>query len=522
MPGLLSDLTGLPTSFDSGTASLLDQANIIQAFSYYHYGPNLDGVDGIEEHLTNITSAIANIESDITSIQNINTILPTQTGFAGKALVTNGTTASWGYTSYLSGINSYINATESQLYLAAANVNPSPAYYSAIEIENITTPKVMIQTGDNTNNISSAIASYHNYIEMYSQDTDSGDISIITLGEDGLLEVRGSTETAIGQAGSLTIINGASFSINGTVKELGLPVQTPSENGKYLKTNGTSSGWSTINSISGTGSQAIATNNRIAINVTNTSFPTKSSLLEVDVTSSSPYVGMATGDSSTNDQSFMDVYTNQISIAARNNTTGKIGQVNMWSDTGQVEIRGSDLTVVGQNSSPTAIYGSEFRINSVVKELGLPVQTSNAGKFLTTNGTTASWASVSNLFSRTTATVTTTNISTGATWSGTISLGYSYRILAVETSVPARVRLYDTPAHLISDDPRPIGTDPIGEHGVMMDLVTEIGNLNYNTNPAVDGYNNESPLSINIPIAITNLSGSSNAIIVTVTYIRSE
>ena len=40
--------------------------------------------------------------------------------------------------------------------------------------------------------------------------------------------------------------------------------------------------------------------------------------------------------------------------------------------------------------------------------------------------------------------------------------------------------------------------------------------------PAVQGFNNESPVTTNIPVAVTNLSGSSAAITVTLTLLQAE
>lgn len=45
MPDYLSNLTGGSPNFDFGVPSLDDDANIINAFAAYHYGPNYDGVD---------------------------------------------------------------------------------------------------------------------------------------------------------------------------------------------------------------------------------------------------------------------------------------------------------------------------------------------------------------------------------------------------------------------------------------------------------------------------------------------
>lgn len=123
---------------------------------------------------------------------------------------------------------------------------------------------------------------------------------------------------------------------------------------------------------------------------------------------------------------------------------------------------------------------------------------------------------------RHTVSVTTTSLADLAEWTGTVIMGYSYRILAVTTDAPARVRVYDTAAHRTADASRGIGTDPTTNSGVMLDMVTEPIALTVWTNPAVDGYNAESPISTSIPISVQNLSGGTDTITIDFIYTRSE
>lgn len=82
MPQNISDYTGFTTDYDAGVPTDSDDADIAKAIQRYHYGATYEGVgapDGIEGHLRQLQS-------------NIDSIIPDQTGNAGKVLATNGST----------------------------------------------------------------------------------------------------------------------------------------------------------------------------------------------------------------------------------------------------------------------------------------------------------------------------------------------------------------------------------------------------------------------------------------------
>lgn len=67
----ISDTNAFTTQFDVGVPSQTDPANIIQAFTEYHYGPNYTGVGdpaGIEGHLQTISD---NLQSTIDNLGDI-------------------------------------------------------------------------------------------------------------------------------------------------------------------------------------------------------------------------------------------------------------------------------------------------------------------------------------------------------------------------------------------------------------------------------------------------------------------
>lgn len=173
-----------------------------------------------------------------------------------------------------------------------------------------------------------------------------------------------------------------------------LPSQT-GNNGKYLTTSGTSASWSSISHIDATNAIVDLTASEVfVLSADDLDSPTILASIDVNGSLSSPYIKTKIENTLTNEYSQVYSLKSQVSLFTTDTDTSQVGQVNVWSN-GNAEIKGSSQTSVGQTGSSTLINGSSFTINGDIKELGLPVQTSNSGKYLTTNGTTSSWASVS-------------------------------------------------------------------------------------------------------------------------------
>jgi hypothetical protein len=107
--------------------------------------------------------------------------------------------------------------------------------------------------------------------------------------------------------------------------------------------------------------------------------------------------------------------------------------------------------------------------------------------------------------------------------SGTYNItGYvGYGLYKIQTSVAAWVVIYDSVASSTADSSRAITTDPTPGSGVIAEAITT-GSQTVKFTPAVMGYSDESPPTSNIPIKLTNLSGGTTAITVTLTLIRLE
>jgi hypothetical protein len=124
---------------------------------------------------------------------------------------------------------------------------------------------------------------------------------------------------------------------------------------------------------------------------------------------------------------------------------------------------------------------------------------------------------------RTTATHTTTALAAGASEQSTITLTVGFRLLRIQTSSAARVRLYGSAAHQAADLSRTPGTTPVANAGVLLDYVTTAG-LGIATpadlSPVVDGASTEATPSASIPITVTATDAAT--ITVTLTYVATE
>lgn len=117
------------------------------------------------------------------------------------------------------------------------------------------------------------------------------------------------------------------------------------------------------------------------------------------------------------------------------------------------------------------------------------------------------------------------SLSSGASAASAVDLAAGYRIFKIDTNVPARVRLYTDEAHRDADALRDIGTDPSGDHGVMLEVVTTTELLSLTLSPLVDGATAAGPTSVDgatVPVAITNLDTGSAAVSALFAWIRTE
>lgn len=103
----------------------------------------------------------------------------------------------------------------------------------------------------------------------------------------------------------------------------------------------------------------------------------------------------------------------------------------------------------------------------------------------------------------------------------TVTLAKSYRIISLQADRACRVRLYSTAAQRAADLARPLGLDPSGDHGLIMEVVfTAAGTIRLAPQPG--GSNLEAVPSANIPISVQNRSGGASAVQLTFIYLSQE
>ena len=116
---------------------------------------------------------------------------------------------------------------------------------------------------------------------------------------------------------------------------------------------------------------------------------------------------------------------------------------------------------------------------------------------------------------------TTATLSNDATGELNITGYKTYALLKVQTSAAAWVRIYSDNASRSADSTRSEGQDPAPGSGLLAEIRTAGAETQVIT-PGLIGWNNDSPLTDNIYMYVTNRSGSSAAITVTLTALRLE
>lgn len=122
---------------------------------------------------------------------------------------------------------------------------------------------------------------------------------------------------------------------------------------------------------------------------------------------------------------------------------------------------------------------------------------------------------------RSTASVSTGSIANAATANTSVTLAKGYALYKVQTSAAAWVRVYGNATQRTADAGRSQFTDPQPGAGVMAEVITA-GASTVVVSPAAFGWNDDGTPSSTIPVAVTNLSGSTADITVTLTYLPIE
>jgi hypothetical protein len=157
--------------------------------------------------------------------------------------------------------------------------------------------------------------------------------------------------------------------------------------------------------------------------------------------------------------------------------------------------------------------------------LNLGITDGTTGQVLTTNGSgTFTFTTVgagSGLQTRTTASATTATIANNATANASITGFKTYALLKITTSAACWLRIYSDAASRSADSGRVQGVDPLPGSGVIAEIISTTAQTIV-ISPGTIGFNNETSPTTAIPVAITNLSGSSAAVTTTLTLLQLE
>ena len=187
-----------------------------------------------------------------------------------------------------------------------------------------------------------------------------------------------------------------------------------------------------------------------------------------------------------------DAGTDSITI----NASGGGGSQNLWStitgDSGftTANTTTDNLTIAGGTGITSAVTGDTLTISS---DIG-------------TRGTVAG---------------TTSSIANNASTNLDITGHKGYFLYKIQTSAAAWVRIYSSASVRTSDSARSETSDPTPGSGVIAEAITT-GAQTVLITPFAGGFNDENPVTTTIPCAVTNKSGSTQTITVTLTVVPVE
>ena len=169
----------------------------------------------------------------------------------------------------------------------------------------------------------------------------------------------------------------------------------------------------------------------------------------------------------------------------------------------------------------TSFTGSGSNLTNIVTSLtagsGISIDQSTGAVTVTATGGVGS-----GLQSRTTVTGTTASIGVGATDNITVTAGRSYMLHKVGVSTAAWVRIYTDATNRTADASRLEVTDPDPGSGVIAEVVTTGISTTALMTPGVVGFNNDTPASTNVYLAVTNKGATTQTIDVTLHYLTLE
>ena len=205
--------------------------------------------------------------------------------------------------------------------------------------------------------------------------------------------------------------------------------------------------------------------------------------------------------------------TGNASSATQLQTARNIGGVS-FNGTAAISLPGVNIAG-NQNTSGTAANLSGTP--------NITVGTVASSDITSTGVVTATSFDGSNVLkSRTTVTGSTASIANNAIGNVDITGFKSYGLIQVGLSTAGWLRIYTDNAARANDVNRSVGEDPTPGDGVIADIVTTGVSTTKNITPFTLGGNLDSPVSDTIYIAVTNLSGTTQAISANLTILKLE
>jgi hypothetical protein len=175
-----------------------------------------------------------------------------------------------------------------------------------------------------------------------------------------------------------------------------------------------------------------------------------------------------------------------------------------------------------QAQSRQSYGGSQLALENNPHLLAVPAGGTTGQVLAKTSGTdyATGWVTASGGSpARATATFTTSGSVAGTNYTGTITMATGYRLLAVQTSAAARVRVYTDTASMTADTSRAITTAVPDNAGLVLEYLT-VNTAVQKLSPVPNGYSMETTPTTAIPIVVTPTGAT--AVTVTVTYVATE